>query len=128
MKPILPLSAVAALLCISSFAASNPGVYARYQGYQLVTELLGTPGTPKSGQEPNVTYAQRYAEGYMAGIADATQGKVWCAPPILKEGEIDERVYLALRALPADQLKRNAATLVLDHLSTTFPCPARRLP
>ncbi|ERJ36418.1 hypothetical protein D7192_15540 [Burkholderia cepacia] len=60
--------------------------------------------------------------GYLAGVADATEGKAWCDNGRVKPGEIDSEVLAALRQLPRDALKASAARLVAHALRQKFPC------
>lgn len=82
----------------SAFAYSNNSPVAGFSSHQLATDLRGTPGVPKADQAPEVLYKQRHAEGYLAGVMDATQGDVWCRPPRIKPGELNELVWTALAA------------------------------
>lgn len=70
------------------------------------------------------------AEEYVKGIFDATDRRDWCyrAPdlkPIVKPRPADllAMVRAALAALPASQLKRNAADLVREAWESKWPCP-----
>jgi hypothetical protein len=70
------------------------------------------------------------AEDYIKGIHDATERRDWCyrAPdlkPIAKPRPADmlAMVRSALTALPASQLKRNAADLVRQVWEDKWVCP-----
>lgn len=65
---------------------------------------------------------RHYLAGYMAGVADATEGKAWCSNGKIKAGEIDSEVLGELRKMPGDMLKENAATLIGRVLKQKFPC------
>ncbi|MDR3158671.1 MAG: hypothetical protein LBU11_06605 [Zoogloeaceae bacterium] len=63
-----------------------------------------------------------FADGYLAGIADATQGKSWCIAWEQKPHEIDADVFHALRKLPRERLREKASLLVIEALKGRFPC------
>src|SRR5438094_672609 len=90
------LCAVLALSC--TVAAAPLGVFPwPLSGNDFVAQVSGQPGADKWHQSPNAAYAQRYAEGYQAGVVDATQGTLWCAPSGMKPGEVDDRIWGELR-------------------------------
>lgn len=65
---------------------------------------------------------QRYAEGYLAGVADAAQGRHWCDTGRVKSVELDGMVLADLRKLPAARRQREAAPLIVAILARRFPC------
>jgi hypothetical protein len=94
-------------------------------GDAFVAQVSGQPGVDKWHQEPNAAYAQRYAEGYQAGVVDATQGRLWCAPPRMKPGEVDDRIWDELRKR-AGSMPGSAADELVRLYVARFPCPGRR--
>jgi len=70
-------------------------------------------------QSQLVIEQQRYAQGYLDGVVDLTQGKGWCSPGDMEPGERDDRVTTALSKRPAGA---NAAQSLLAHYRATFPC------
>jgi hypothetical protein len=67
--------------------------------------------------------AKERAEAYVSGIHDATEGKQWCYNPSKpKPSTLQEEVFWGLRALPADQLKRNASDLIVELWRRKWPC------
>src|SRR5690606_30143970 len=68
-------------LVVACGAAARPlGVFPWHlSGNDFVAQVSGQPGIDKWHQSPTAAYQQRYAEGYQAGVVDATQGKLWCA-------------------------------------------------
>lgn len=94
----------------------------RLSGDQLIADLLGNADLPKSEQSPKILYAQRFAEGYVAGVVDATEGSVWCAPA-MKRHEVDDRVWTELYKRPRGSLPGNAGALRLEQYVAKFPCP-----
>lgn len=70
------------------------------------------------------------AEDYIKGVYDATEHKDWChagpdgkALPKQRSGDMQASVRAALGALPAAQLRRRAADLLLDIWQDKWPCP-----
>jgi len=65
---------------------------------------------------------QRYAKGYLAGVADAAQGRQWCDTGRLKTVEIDAHIVAELKKLPARARQGDASTLIVAILARRFPC------
>lgn len=65
---------------------------------------------------------QRYAKGYLAGVADAAQGRLWCDTGKVKTVELDGIVIAGLKALSERQRQDDAARLALAILARRFPC------
>ncbi|NVI82905.1 Rap1a/Tai family immunity protein [Janthinobacterium sp. BJB401] len=65
---------------------------------------------------------QRYAQGYLAGVADAAQGRLWCDTGRLKTVEIDAHIVAELKKLPARARLGEASTLIVAILARRFPC------
>ena len=80
---------------------------------------------PSSGEtaDPAFLLNQRYAQGYLAGVADAAQGRQWCDTGRLKTVEIDAQVMVELKKLPARARQGDASVLVVAILARRFPCP-----
>lgn len=94
-------------------------------GDQFVTWLIGdlrTPGVSKWDQSPEVSNKQRYAEGYVGGVVDATQGSSWCATRRIKPDELDERGWRDLIDRPRGSMPGSAATLLLEQFTVQYPC------
>lgn len=68
----------------------------------------------------------QFAQGYIQAVYDAAEGKGWCWDgryrPKLHELESDARH--ALQRMPAAELKRNAADLIVGVWNKMWPCPA----
>ena len=64
----------------------------------------------------------RYASGYLAGVADAAQGRQWCDTGRVKSVEIDGIVIAGIRALPEPARQGGAARLAVAILASRFPC------
>ena len=110
----------AALTC--AVAASPHDVFPWHlSGDDFVTQIAGQPNVNKWAQTSQATYDQRYAEGYQAGVVDATQGKLWCAPPGMKPSEVDDRIWTELRKRHGT-LHGSAANTLIELYAARFPC------
>ncbi|TFW34613.1 Rap1a/Tai family immunity protein [Massilia horti] len=69
---------------------------------------------------------RRFAEGYQAGVVDATQGKSWCAPPRMKPDEVDDRIWQKLVSRRGT-MSGSAVGVLLELYAARFPCPASAL-
>jgi hypothetical protein len=63
-----------------------------------------------------------FAQGYLAGLADITQGKTWCDAWKIKPDEVDGDVFHTLRKLPQERLREKASVLVTETLGKKYPC------
>lgn len=84
-------------------------------------ELIKTLSRPAVASD-----AQRYIEG----VHDATEHKDWCytdfsgrPTPKMRPAEMQAYVLAQLRKMPALDLKRNAAQLLLKIWQDKWPCP-----
>ena len=84
------------------------------------------PTAPRlSGAQLLLQFAQdpRYAKGYLAGVADAAQGRLWCDTGRVKSVELDGIVIAGISALPQPARQGDAARLAVAILASRFPCP-----
>lgn len=114
------LCAVAVLAC-GAAASQHTGFPWHLSGNDFVTQVSGQQGTTKWEQNAEAVYKQRYAEGYLAGVVDATQGRLWCAPPRMKPAEVDDRVWSEMRKR-AGSMPGNAADQLIQLYAARFPC------
>jgi hypothetical protein len=108
------------MFVIASLSASLGSAIAepvpRVDGARLLDSVSRSDNRP-------YTDAERHTmAGYLAGVADATEGKDWCDNGRVKPGEIDSEVLGALRKLPRGALNASAAKLVARVLREKFPC------
>lgn len=119
----LSLLVVALCLCLPN-ACAQGGIYApapRLSADQLIATYQEGP---PAGEAPDPAFllGQRYAQGYLAGVADAAQGRQWCDTGRLKTVEIDAQVIVELKKLPARVRQGDASALVVAILARRFPC------
>jgi len=65
---------------------------------------------------------RRYAEMYLLGTLDATEGKSWCDYYAFKTTTLAEEVFSGLSALDASKQSERAAHAIEDILHNKFPC------
>ena len=122
MRSLFLLALAVTLSCNSQPSA----VVGRQTGQTLVEQWFGVAAKPISERTPSDIELMRYAAGYLAGVADASQGKAWCYSRLVKAHEIDSELMLAMREMPPDQLRtRAAADHVVYLLTKRFPCPRK---
>ncbi|WP_321860474.1 Rap1a/Tai family immunity protein [Burkholderia cenocepacia] len=116
MKRFLVRNVLVVASLSASIGSATAAAVPRVDGARLLDGMSRSDNSPYAD-------AERHAmAGYLAGVADATEGKAWCDNGRVKPGEIDSEVLAALRKLPRDALKASAARLVADVLRQKFPC------
>jgi hypothetical protein len=119
-------STAALVLCLTlalpDCLAQRASIAPRMTGQMLVRQFLGPPdqgNNPLGGQD---FIYQQQAQGYLSGIYDATEGKLWCYSGNWQPDTLDFNLIGELQKLPAATLKSNAAPLVLAYLQKKYPC------
>lgn len=124
----VPLLLIALCLCLPN-ARGQGTAYPpapRLSADRLIASYQeGPPGGETA--DPLFLLGQRYAQGYLAGVADAAQGRQWCDTGRVKTVEIDGHVIAELKKLPARARQGDAAALVVAILARHFPCSASPL-
>lgn len=121
----VPLLLIALCLCLPN-ARGQGAAYPpapRLSAEQLIADYREAPPAGQAA-DPAMLPRQRYARGYLAGVADATQGRQWCDTGRIKTVEIDAQVVAELKRLPARARQGDAAALVVAILARHFPCSA----
>ena len=119
LKTILPLLLAAA---IPPTLHAQITAHGRLSGTQLV-ERWTSPDANSRDRSPAAILAREYVDGYLAGVADASEGVAWCNTHLIKTHEVDAEVVGVLKSLPASQASRtSAAQLVVKALALRFPC------
>lgn len=95
---------------------ANAAAVPRVTAEALVNGTGSTDDTPFSVAE------RQYLSGYLAGVADTLEGKLWCDKGRVKTVEIDADVLWALKDMPKEKLHVNAAILVGEVLRRKYPC------
>ncbi|AYZ65884.1 hypothetical protein EGY31_21820 [Burkholderia multivorans] len=104
------------VLLSATVGIANGTAVPRVDGVRLLDGMSRTDNSPYANAERHVM------SGYLAGVADAAEGKDWCGTGRVKPGEIDSEVLGELRTLPRDALKAGAAGLIVNVLRQKYPC------
>jgi hypothetical protein len=127
MRALALLGMAIALPCVAQPVSVAPWM----TGERLV-ELARWPAGAKDNFDltPPQYLNQQMAKMYVHGVHDTAEGKSWCysqrykpKPDVLEDDALD-----GLRALPPEQLKRNAADLIVEIWRSKWPCPDRSKP
>lgn len=138
MRALVLLSLLVALPC-----AAQPVSVAPWMTGERLLALAGPVNPADIAWRPGGILPNRQAaadfharlnrerlQAYIAGVHDATEGERWCygqpykpKPDVLEDAAID-----GLRALPAGQRKRDAASLIVEVWRKTWPCANRSEP
>lgn len=65
---------------------------------------------------------RRYAELYLLGVLDATEGLSWCDYRTFKTVTVGEEIYLGFKGLAKSEEDRRAAHVIARILGEKFPC------
>lgn len=101
---------------------------ARLTGDEFTLWVIGNhrkSGAEKLNPSAEVMERERFAEGYVGGVVDATQGTDWCAPARIKPDELDAVGYWSLLDQPAGTMPGNAATFLHQQFIAKYPCRAQ---
>jgi hypothetical protein len=94
-----------------------------FSGNELIDALKGELAPEASDKELKRMLSTTRGSAYVAGVADALQGKAWCGAGAILPHEMTDRVFTYLSDLPPEKRQGNAAALVGEALSKEFPCP-----
>ncbi|WP_236016076.1 Rap1a/Tai family immunity protein [Brucella endophytica] len=119
----MALYAVAGIFSSSATAGDRTWVFS---GSELIDALKGDLAPETADKELKRMLSTARGTAYVAGVADALQGREWCGAGAILPHEMTDRVYTYLKDLPPEQLKENAAPLVGQALSKEFPCKKRK--
>ena len=119
----VPLLLVALCLCMPS-ARGQSAAYPPAPRLSADRLIAAYQEGPPGGETADALFlpVQRYAQGYLAGVADAAQGRQWCDTGRVKTVEIDAHVVAELKKLPARARQGDASALIVAILARRFPC------
>jgi hypothetical protein len=69
----------------------------------------------------NIT-EKRYAEMYLLGVFDATEGIAWCDYRLVKTISLEEVVYENMKKLDSTQLQKRASLVITNILKKNLYC------
>ncbi|AOJ63358.1 hypothetical protein WJ32_13425 [Burkholderia ubonensis] len=104
------------VLLSATVGIANGTAVPRVDGVRLLDSISRADNSPYANAERHVM------TGYLAGVADSTEGRDWCGTGRVKSGEIDSEVLGEFRKLPRDALKVGAAGLIVNVLRQKYPC------
>ncbi|NZD65810.1 hypothetical protein HX900_32535 [Rhizobium sp. WYCCWR 11290] len=113
--------AILLLVCIASAQAQQPDIW-RMNSQQLLEALRGDAAPEVTNPEHRRQISYERGAAYVAGVADATDGKTWCMEGGVLIHELTDRVFTHLQTLAPEALQQNAAISVSAALSKSFPC------
>ena len=88
----------------------------------LIANYTGQIGTPLHEQSADAMIKMQFADGYLAGVADGSQGKIWCDTGKVKVGEINSMIVAELRMLSSKDQNQSAAQGASKILKIKLPC------
>lgn len=101
--------------------AQQTDIY-RMNGEQLLAALKGEAASEISDPEQRRQVSYERGAAYVAGVADATDGKSWCLESGILLHELTGRVVGDLQRATPEILADNAAIPILNTLTNSFPC------
>ncbi|CAB3895257.1 hypothetical protein HGQ98_25030 [Achromobacter ruhlandii] len=110
------------MLSASAIAQAQEPRTWHFTGAELATALAGRMPSEVRDASLGRQFSASYAQAYILGIADQTQGTLWCTRSGVLPHELKDRVYTYLSELPASRLDGNAAPLVSEALRRSFAC------
>lgn len=119
----VPLLLVALCLCMPS-ARGQGAAYPPAPRLSADRLIAAYQEGPPGGETADALFlaGQRYAQGYLAGVADAAQGRQWCDTGRVKTVEIDAHVVAELKKLPARARQDGDDEGGSIALARRFPC------
>lgn len=108
----------------SCIAGQHPGIQIPNQKNQRsIIDNLRLSGNDFYSAYTSEDVAQRrLAEMYLAGVLDATEGKLWCGYHIALPGSLQEQIYIGFKKQNRDSLDRRASNVILEILQKILPC------
>lgn len=91
-------------------------------GEKFVRDMLAAPDNGAASMR------RERAMGYMDGVMDGTAGLLWCPAGQHVGHELNYLAAEQMKSLPAEQLKKGAAPLVVAVLAKIYPCPTKGRP
>lgn len=96
--------------------------YAEFWGGYELKELVDAYDRTDIGNAPAIDYQDAaHLGGFVVGVHDALEGVLICTPNQVKVGQLIGIVKKYVRDNP-DKWNRPASTLVVNALSSAFPC------
>lgn len=122
----------AILLCMALLppVAAQPVKEAPWMTGELLLKMVTYRAGVKNNFDltPDEYVNAERARAYIEGVHDMSEGKAWCYSRRYEPGPdaLLDDIYVGLRKLPPQLLKRNAADLIVEIWRKKWPCPDRR--
>lgn len=116
-----PVMAILLLVGAVPVQAQQSDIW-RMSNQQLLEALKGDAAPEITNPELRRQISYERGAAYVAGVADATDGKTWCIEGGVLIHELTDRVFSHLQTLAPEALQQNAAISVSAALSKSFPC------
>ena len=100
---------IAAVACVATLAHAE-----FYSGNNLYARMTSSD-----------VYDRIFAQGYVAGVADAAYGTLYCPVPGITLGQLVDMTKSLLEKNP-DQRHKTADSLVMHAITAAFPCAKNR--
>jgi hypothetical protein len=124
---VLPLS----LTLVACLTAGNATAGPHFTAFAGPTQRLFIDNINLTAQDFFAAYMsdaveeRRYAELYLLGVLDATEGIGWCDYRTFKTTTLGEALLSGFKALEPVGLKTRAAHVIADILARRFPCRSK---
>lgn len=125
-RPLVPLLVLAA--CLSTIAGTDTR---KFTMPASPTQRAFIENTNLSAQEFFAAYmsksveTRRYAELYLLGVLDASEGAAWCDYRQYRTITLGEEIYTGFKELDSSKQGARAAHVILEILGKKFPCPRK---
>lgn len=116
-----------AAFVMASFAFQTQALEAQAPQYRWTgANLAEFAGTPPGVSTPEKIALRRglrsEAQGYLDGLADVSEGAIWCSEGKATRAELDAQLITHLQTLPEQALGAPAFSLASEYLRSKYPC------
>lgn len=129
--PSLKARVIVGLGILASLGASAGAGSPRFTEATPPTQRVFVENTNLSAEDFFTAYMsqaveeRRYSELYLLGVLDATEGTAWCDYRKFKTTTLGEEIFAGLKGLEPSRRKVRAARVIVDILSSKFPCRSK---
>ncbi len=116
-------------LSMSAYSEKNHSVYLGQQNSMQSLMIENTHLTAKKYFDSLMKGSmddRRYAEMYLTGVLDASEGVSWCDYKRYKTITIDETLFVAFQKLPDARQSERASSVIVSILKDNFPCEGHK--
>jgi Rap1a immunity proteins len=130
MKKCANITITVIMICLFNVSSANSGntnlVNAIHESQSLIIDNsnFSTKDFFNAFTSTNLT-ERRYAEMYLLGVIDATEGINWCSYKIAKTGTVEEIIYSSLKKLSGSKDNQRASSTIREILATRLSCKSK---